>query len=234
MSMQDSMLKTPVDEGKINSHYQKLLSQHKQDDGHPNVLKDRPHEAPPNSGRTPDGPFGTPIMKTSDLMKFLEAVEEGMAQLAAEEEIDPTKEKLEGMPTDPEEHGDLVGDMDKLCTPMLIMQGFENDIADKATENFGEAHVMTEQNIFKFDDSTRMAQLISIAARVIARKKQTEKWKLWEKASMIARQANLDIQKEEYDAAKALVQQYLVKVSTTNNSSVARKAATDLLPATQH
>jgi hypothetical protein len=91
-----------------------------------------------------------------------------------------------------------------------------------------------EKNIIKFDDETRMAQLIAVCALLIARKKNSEKYQTYQKAATIKNKMKLEIQKDEYDAAKTLAQKYLVNVSTTNNSSVARDAANKLLPETQH
>ena len=79
-----------------------------------------------------------------------------------------------------------------------------------------------------------MAQLIAICARLIQKQKNTENYQLFAKAHKIKKQADLNMQKDEYDAAKKLAQDYLKKVSVENNSPVARDAANALLPATQH
>jgi len=91
-----------------------------------------------------------------------------------------------------------------------------------------------ERNIISFDNKTRMAQLISVCALLIARQKDTEKYQMYKKAAVIKNKMKLEIQKDHYDEAQALAQKFLVKVATTNNSSVARDAANDLLPETQH
>ena len=91
-----------------------------------------------------------------------------------------------------------------------------------------------ERNIISFDNKTRMAQLISVCALLIARQKNSEKYQMYKKAAVIKNKMKLDIQKEEYEAAQSLAQKFLVKVATTNNSSVARDAANALLPETQH
>ena len=125
-------------------------------------------------------------------------------------------------------------ELNKLFTPILVMQGFEGSIADQINEAFSEASVLTEKNMISFDNKTRMAQLISVCALLIARQKNSEKYQLYKKAAIIKNKMKLDIQKEEYDRAQALAQKFLVKVSTTNNSSIARDAANNLLPETQH
>lgn len=129
---------------------------------------------------------------------------------------------------------ELLNSLNQIFTPILVMQGFEGNVADKIQEAFSEASVLLERNVIQFDNATRMAQLISVCALLIARQKNTEKYQMYEKAIKISKSMKLDIQKEEYEAAKVLAQKYLVKISTTNNSSVARQAANELLPETQH
>ena len=46
----------------------------------------------------------------------------------------------------------------------------------------------------------------------------------------VAKSSKLEIQKEENAAARALAQRFLIKVSTTNGSTVARQAAKELMP----
>lgn len=125
-------------------------------------------------------------------------------------------------------------ELNKLFTPVLVMQNFENDIADRTIEAMESANVLTEKSLIKFDDETRMAQLIAVCAKIIAKQKDTEAWKLFKKASVLKKEAGIRLQKEEYDDAKELAQSYLVSVSTKNPSSIARSAATELLPQTQH
>ena len=125
-------------------------------------------------------------------------------------------------------------ELNAIFTPVLVMQSYEKDIADKSFEELESANVLTEKTLIKFDDETRMSQLIAVCAKIIAKQKNTEAWKKFKNASVIKKNAALDIQKEEYDDAKELAQAYLVAVSTKNPSSVSRSAATELLPQTQH
>lgn len=129
----------------------------------------------------------------------------------------------------------LLNDLNQIFTPILIMQGFEGDVGSKIQEAFSESSsLLLEKNIIQFDNATRMAQLISVCALLIARQKNSQKYQMYEQATKVARSMKLAIQKEEYSAAQALAQKFLVKVSTTNNSSVVRQAANELLPETQH
>lgn len=129
---------------------------------------------------------------------------------------------------------EILAELNQLFTPVLIMQDFEQKISDNANAELSEASVITERNIVQLDDASRMAQLTSVCALLIAKKKNSKEWQMFKKAAEIKRQSKIDIQKQEHDLAKEIAQKYLVMVSTTNNSSVARKAAEELLPHTQH
>jgi hypothetical protein len=129
---------------------------------------------------------------------------------------------------------DLLNSLNQIFTPILVMQGFEGDITSKIQEAFSESCVLLENNIIQFDNSTKMAQLVSVCALLIARQKNTTQYQIYKKAAETRKAMKLDIQKSEYVAAQALAQKFLVKVSTTNNSVVARQAANELLPETQH
>lgn len=200
-----------------------------------------PHTAPAGSGKQADGPFGGPLMNFTQILEAMEAVTQG---LEAMKNPPPSTGDIEDTPIDdapadtsgatPDEKA-ILAELNQIFTPILVMQGFENDInSQKIEESYEQAGVLTERNIIQFDDATRMAQLISTCAILLQKAKNTEKYQTYEKAAQIRNQMKIDMQNEEYDAAKALAQKYLVMVSTTNNSPVARDAATSLLPQTQH
>lgn len=128
----------------------------------------------------------------------------------------------------------LLDELNKIFTPVLVMQGYQADIADKVNATVSEAAVLTEMNMMKFDEPSRMAQLIAVCARLINKQRNTPEWQLYKKAAILRNKASVDMQKKTYDEAKTLAQKYLVMVSTTNNSSEARDAANDLMPQTQH
>ncbi len=127
---------------------------------------------------------------------------------------------------------ELLDALNQIFTPILVMQGFEGDVIEKIHESCSEANVLMERNIISFDNNSRMAQLLSVCALLIARQKNSPKYQMYKKAMEIAKSTKLEIQKTEYAAAQALAQKFLVKVSTTNGSTVARKSAQDLLPMT--
>ncbi len=161
--------------------------------------------------------------------------------LEAADEISDGMDTVDSMENTPVEQSttdidekSILEKLNKLFTPILVMQGYEADIADKVNSEISEATILTEKNMVKFDEPTRMAQLISICALLIHQQRDTPEWQMYKKAAVIKNKAKLDIQKQSYDEAKSLAQKYLVMVSTTNNSSAARNAAQDLMPQTQH
>lgn len=155
--------------------------------------------------------------------------EDVMEQPLETNELDNTSENNNGC-----NETEILNELNKVFTPILVMQGLESNVSDEFKEACSEDNVLTEKNIIKFDDETRMAQLISVCALLIEKQKNTELFQTYQKAAIIKKNTKLEIQKQNYDEAKMLAQKYLVKVSTTNNSSVARQAANELLPETQH
>ena len=165
-----------------------------------------------------------------ELKPILEEMDEILDKTSAEDNLDT---QIDPSTTDVDVDV-LLKELNTLFTPVLVMQSYEKDIASKTNADIAESGILTERNMINFDDETRMAQLIAVCAKLIAKQKNTEAWQMYEKAARLKKQSALNIQKEEYDAAKDLAQKYLVMVSTTNVNSVARDAATDLLPQTQH
>lgn len=222
-----------VDEDKMNSHFNKLLSQYKKTiDSDGEDVKDIAHNAP-TSGTNPTGPMKGNLMTWTQMLESMDAVDTSI------DELNENPDVMEEPITNPEpsiggNEDDLLNELNQIFTPILVMQGFEGNIADRINEAFSEASVLMERNIISFDNKTRMAQLISVCALLIARQKNSEKYQMYKKAAVIKNKMKLDIQKEEYEAAQSLAQKFLVKVATTNNSSVARDAANALLPETQH
>lgn len=161
--------------------------------------------------------------------KILEAMDD--IEAATDTATDISDTPIEDTPVNDK---DILEELNKLFTPILVMQGYEAEIADKVNSEISEATVLTEKNMVKFDEPTRMSQLIAVCALLIHKQKNTPEWQTYKKAAAIKNKVKLDIQKQSYDEAKALAQKYLVMVSTTNNSSAARNAAQDLMPETQH
>ena len=232
MPFNSSELKGVESDKSINAKFISLLKDYKKS---ASVAGDKKiptidHKAPNSNGKDMD------IMHTN-IMNFgtlLEAADMLLTILTEEtyDEVPSMEEAPIETPSVDEKA--LLDELNRTFTPILIMQDFEQDIADKTNAEISEATVLTEKNMISFDNTTRMSQLLSTCALLIAKQKNTEKWQMFKKAAALKRQSKLDIQKEEYDAARSLAQRYLVMVSTTNNSSIARNAANELLPETQH
>lgn len=125
---------------------------------------------------------------------------------------------------------ELMSDLNTVFTPILIMQSLEGNVEDKVKEELSGGNLLSERNCIKFSNKDRMMQLLSICALLIARKNNSEKFQMYKKAMEVVKSTKLEIQKSEYAAARVLAQKYLVKVATASESSVARKAANELLP----
>lgn len=221
----------PVDEEKINSHFKSLLDDSLDSmDSSGEDIKDNPR-------RTVFGKTSGTLMNNDGLMSYTDILESMDRIFEAIDEIDANAD-IASMPVISDNGGDnekeLLAELNQLFTPVLVSQALEGEISDKIQESYSEASVLTEKNVIKFDDETRMSQLISLCALLLQKKKNTEKYQIYKKAALLRNQMKLAMQKEEYDAARTLAQKYLVNVATTNNSSVARDAANKLLPATQH
>jgi hypothetical protein len=221
-----------VDEDKMNKKMDNLLDDYidmnkeKEDDIKPMINK-----KPPSDGINSNGVMHSNIMTFTQIKEALDDIDSSIDN--QEEDIEDTVLDEEN-PIPATANTDVLEDLNQIYTPVLVMQGVEGDVSDQIQEAFSEASVLLERNIIKFDDSTRMAQLISVCALLLQRKKNTPKYQAYKRAVEVVKKMKLDMQKEEYAAARDLAQKYLVKVSTTNNSSVARNAANRLLPETQH
>lgn len=237
MGFEKSEVSGGLEDGKMNSHYQTLLNNNKKDTGGSGKsIQEIPH-VKPTSGQNPTGPMKGDLMNWTQMLESIDEIEDNIDQISSDDNIGNASIDLDD--ETPAESGqvneqELLDKLNQIFTPILVMQGFEGDMSGKIQEAFAEASVLMERNIINFDDETRMAQLVSTCALLISQQKNTEKFKMYNKAAAIRNKMKLDIQKDEYDAAKALAQKFLVKVSTTNNSSFARDAATNLLPETQH
>ena len=240
MATMKSMITPGTGEESMYAKFKSLQDHNRQDiGGAGKPVKDIPHNKP-GGGQNPTGAFDSNVTNWTNLLESLDEVDNGID----ENQNDVMNQSIdnETIPEDEDnntENGagstdDLLEELNQIFTPILVMQGFEKDMSDKITEAYSEADVLNEKTLIKWDDQARMSQLIKVCALLISRKKNSEKYQMYKKASIIARKMAIEIQKDEYEAAKTLAEKYLVKVSTTNNNSVARKAAKELLPETQH
>lgn len=235
MKFEQSMTRGVPSDNEINNHYKNLLSKYLDTmDSAGSDVEEIRHEAPKSNGGTYTSPMHSSLMTFTKLLEAMDDVVNNMDAPAIDPEDELPLEDDNTPPTGDVNEDEILDELDKLFTPVLVMQGFEQDIADQTNAEMAESGILTERNIISFDDETRMSQLISVCAKLLAKKKNTPSWQMFQKASTIKKQSAINIQKEEYEQAKTLAQKYLVKVSTSSNSSVARDAANDLLPQTNH
>ena len=221
------------DEDKINKKIKTLNDLSKKSfQNHGEDVKDLPKHAPTTGTGKYTSPFDTSMMSWSEMANVLSVVKSNIDVLMEDVLSAPAELEIQNVSDDIETK--VIEQLNTLFTPVLVMQSFETQINDKIQESFEQANVLTERNIIKFDDQTRMTQLISTAAILLNKERQTPQYKAYEQATMIKNKSKIEMTKNCYDEAKGIVQKYLVKVSTTNNSADARNAATDLLPETQH
>lgn len=232
--MRNNNFLNATEEEKINKHYQSLNDQHrKSSQAHGEPVKDLGKKEI-NTGKYNDV-FSTKIMSWTEIAEILEALNDKIDDTNNDVLDTPIGDEIGNeQPQDSSIEDQVIEQLNKIFTPILVMQSFETQVNDQIKESLEQANVLTERNIIRFDDQTRMSQLISTCALLIDKVRQTPEYKAYENAVTIKNESKINITKKNYDLAKTIVQKYLVKVSTTNNSSEARNAATDLLPETQH
>ena len=236
MSFKDSMTGGVASDDQINKHYKSLLDDTLDImDSKGKDLSDIPHNNPNHLSATSDnGVMKSNLMTWTTMLEAMNCIMEHMVDPRIYQNMEDLPVSNDSPESSSYDEKELMDELNKIFTPVLVSQKFERDISDQKNDALSEAAVLTEKNIISFDDETRMSQLINVCAKLIAQKKNTEQWQMFKKAAAIKKQASVNIQKEEYDEAKNLAQKYLAMVSTTNNSSVARDAASELLPQTQH
>ena len=221
----------PADLSSENKARERLLDKWKKDPKKPGDKVDTINHDKPPSGNSPDGPMGGELMTWTKLLENLDSVQDGMDQVT-EDDDNIMDAPVTGMGGSNDE--ELLSALNQIFTPILVMQQLDGDIVERVQEACSVDNVLLERNIIKFDDATRMAQLTMVCALLIARQKNSKQYQMYKKAAEIRNAMKLEIQKQEYAAAQTLAQKFLVRVSTTGNSSAARQSATSLLPETQH
>jgi hypothetical protein len=232
-----------TDNEKMNKQMNSLLANNKkssQENG-PDV-KPLPNIKPPTDGINKDSVMKSPLMGFTKMLEAMDDISNSINNALADNGPQPSNDLLDQPVNDEPSSGmglgninedELLNQLNQIFTPILVMQSIEGDISDQIQEACSEDNVLLERNILKFDDETRMAQLRSTCALLIARQKNTQQYQMYKKASEVRNQMKLNIQKEEYANAEALAQKFLVKVSTSGNNSTVRKAAQNLLPTSQ-
>lgn len=136
----------------------------------------------------------------------------------------PSEEPVEDDATETEPNvseEELFAQLNKIFLPVVRMQDAEEPVQ--------ESTVVMEKNIFRLDDASKVAQLLSLCAMLIARAKDTEAYKTYIRASEERRNAKIDIQNAEASEARALAAKYLNTLSANNDDEGARAVGVSLL-----
>lgn len=149
---------------------------------------------------------------------------------------EPTDDSSEyGISDNNVDDSDLITELKKIYTPVLIMQNYQTEsCTNKIHESLSRSGLLTESNIMKFDNETKMSQLLSVCALLIARKKNTSEYQAFKKAAKLQKEMKLAIQKNEAGAAKALAQKFLTQMSGDSSNGDAKEAASKMLSSIQH
>ena len=136
----------------------------------------------------------------------------------------PSEEPVEDDATETEPNvseEELFNQLNKLFLPVVRMQDAEEPVQ--------ESTVVMEKNVFRLDDASKVAQLLSLCAMLIARAKDTDAYKTYIRASEERRNAKIDIQNAEASEARALAAKYLNTLSANDDDEGARAVGVSLL-----
>lgn len=136
----------------------------------------------------------------------------------------PLEEPVEDDATETEPNvseEELFNQLNKIFLPMVRMQDAEEPVQ--------ESTVVMEKNVFRLDDASKVAQLLSLCAMLIARAKDTEAYKTYIRASEERRNAKIDIQNAEASEARTLAAKYLNTLSANDDDEGARAVGVSLL-----
>lgn len=141
-----------------------------------------------------------------------------------DEDVPPSEEPAEDDVTETESNvseEELFNQLNKLFLPVVRMQDAEQPVQESA--------IVMEKNVFYLDDETKVAQLLSLCAMLIARAKDTEAYKTYIRASEERRNAKIDIQNAEASEARVLATKYLNTLSANSDDEGARAIGVSLL-----
>ena len=144
--------------------------------------------------------------------------------IEVDEDAPPSEEPVEDDATETESNvseEELFAQLNKIFLPVVRMQDAEEPVQ--------ELTVVMEKNVFRLDDASKVAQLLSLCAMLIARAKDTEAYKTYIRASEERRNAKIDIQNAEASEARALAAKYLNTLSANNDDEGARAVGVSLL-----
>lgn len=134
-----------------------------------------------------------------------------------------------GMNTGDVANATVMQSLEQIYTPILIAQSFQTgETKDQIQEHVSNLGLLTESNMIKFDNETKLAQLKSVCALLLSREEKSEKFKAFVKSYQLTKKLKMEIMKEKESEATELARQYLQKLSSGSNEQ-AGQAATELL-----
>ena len=134
-----------------------------------------------------------------------------------------------GMNTGDVANATVMQSLEQIYTPILIAQSFQTgETKDQIQEHVSNLGLLTESNMVKFDNETKLAQLKSVCALLLSREEKSEKLKAFVKSYQLTKKLKMEIMKEKESEATELARQYLQKLSSGSNEQ-AGQAATELL-----
>lgn len=192
----------------------------------PSEPTEETNEEPPSEDTTTEE---VPSEDNDDLPDEDTTTEEPLSDDTSEEP--PSDENTEdyGMKPNDVANASVMQSLEQIYTPILIAQSFQTDeTKDQIQEHVSNLGLLTESNMVKFDNETKLAQLQAVCALLLAREEKSEKFKAFVKAYTLAKKLKLELVKEKESEAKELAKQYLQKMSSGSNEQ-AGQAATSLL-----
>ena len=97
-----------------------------------------------------------------------------------------------GMKPDDVANATVMQSLEQIYTPILIAQSFQTEeTKDQIQENVSNLGLLTESNMMKFDNETKLAQLQSVCALLLSRQEQSEKFKAFVKSYQLTKKLKI-------------------------------------------
>lgn len=163
------------------------------------------------------------------VQKFTEAATDFLSNFKPGAE--PMNAKVEACPDgkcNPASEDKLISELQRIYNPVLVSQELNKQTSDVVLESVTADNIFTENNVIKFDDDTRKAQLISLCSLLLARDANSPDYLAYKQAAKAKHAMKLKIQEDYNAAAVDLADRYLQSVAATSNSPIAKDAAENL------
>ena len=140
------------------------------------------------------------------------------------DDAQPSEETSEDDVTERESNWDeeeLFNLLNRFFLPVMRMQDAEQPVQ--------ESTAVMEKNVFRLDDPTKVAQLISLCSMLLAKAKNTKAYNTYIRASEERRNAKIDIQNAEASEARDLATKYLNTLALNGDDDSVRPIGASLL-----